>query len=230
MVCASNMNRSMDAHNLLKAEGLDVESYGVGTQGTLRDEKPIPPGHHQRGPFARSRAPGADSRGTPFPSPFPPSRAAVKIPGPSAREPNVYPFGTPYHEIYNELKSKDQALYERNGMLRLLERNLKVKLAPERWQENTTKFFDVVLTFDDVVFDKLMEDVRGREQKQMKSFLVVNLKVKDTPTGAGKASPLALQLCRKIQESEDWEDDIEEIVEDFSAETGRTPFYTVCFY
>ena len=43
-------------------------------------------------------------------------------------------------------------------------------------------------------------------------------------------SPLALQLCRKIQESEDWEDDIEEIVEDFSAETGRTPFYTVCFY
>ena len=47
---------------------------------------------------------------------------------------------------------------------------------------------------------------------------------------AGKASPLALQLCRKIQESEDWEDDIEEIVEDFSAETGRTPFYTVCFY
>ena len=64
IVCASNMNRSMDAHNLLKAEGLDVESYGVGTQGTLRDEKPIPPGHHQRGPFARSRAPGADSRGT----------------------------------------------------------------------------------------------------------------------------------------------------------------------
>ena len=208
MVCASNMNRSMDAHNLLKAEGLDVESYGVGTQGTLRDEKPNPPGHHQRGPFARSRAPGADSRGTPFPFPFPPSRAAVKIPGPSAREPNVYPFGTPYHEIYNELKFKDQALYERNGMLRLLERNLKVKLAPERWQENTTKFFDVVLTFDDVVFDKLMEDVRGREQKQMKSFLVVNLKVKDTPTEAGKASPLALQLCRKIQESEDWEDDI----------------------
>ena len=46
----------------------------------------------------------------------------------------------------------------------------------------------------------------------MKSFLVVNLKVKDTPTEAGKASPLALQLCRKIQESEDWEDDIEEIV------------------
>ena len=32
----------MDAHNLLKAEGLDVESYGVGTQGTLRDEKPNP--------------------------------------------------------------------------------------------------------------------------------------------------------------------------------------------
>ena len=58
MVCASNMNRSMDAHNLLKAEGLDVESYGVGTQGTLRDEKPIPPGHHQRLPLLARALPG----------------------------------------------------------------------------------------------------------------------------------------------------------------------------
>ena len=186
MVCASNMNRSMDAHNLLKSEGLDVESYGVGSQ--------------------------------------------VKIPGPSAREPNVYPFGTPYKEIYDELMSKDQALYERNGMLRLLDRNFRIKVAPERRQENTTKFFDVVITFDDVVFDKLMDDVQKREQKLMRSFLVINMKVKDTPTEAGKASPLALQLCKKIAECDDWEDDIEEIVEDFSAETGRKPFYTICFY
>ncbi|QDZ19272.1 subunit A of RNA polymerase II [Chloropicon primus] len=186
MVCASNMNRSMDAHNLLKEAGLEVDSYGVGSQ--------------------------------------------VKLPGPSAHEPNVYPFGTPYEVIYDDLRAKDRSLYERNGMLRLLERNVKVKLAPERWQENTTKFYDVVITFDDVVFDKLMDDVQKREQKLMKSFLVINMKVKDTPAEAGKASPLALQLCKKIDESEDWEDDIEEIVEDFSNETGRKPFYTVCFY
>lgn len=187
MVCASNMNRSMDAHNLFKSEGLEVESYGVGSQ--------------------------------------------VKIPGPSASEPNVYKFGTPYKAIYDELKSKDQALYERNGLLKLLDRNLKVKTAPERWQENHEKRFDVVITFDDVVFDKLLDDVQGREQELMKSFLVINMAVKDNPTEAAKASPLALQLCKKLQECEDdWEDDIEEIMEEFSNETGRKPFYTICFY
>eukprot|EP00212_Chloropicon_laureae_P008159 CAMPEP_0197489980 /NCGR_PEP_ID=MMETSP1311-20131121/4640_1 /TAXON_ID=464262 /ORGANISM="Genus nov. species nov., Strain RCC856" /LENGTH=190 /DNA_ID=CAMNT_0043034401 /DNA_START=69 /DNA_END=641 /DNA_ORIENTATION=- len=186
MVCASNMNRSMEAHNLLKNEGLDVESYGVGSR--------------------------------------------VKMPGPTAREPNVYPFGTPYATMYEDLKRKDEALYEKNGLLKMLERNVKVKTAPQSWQENTTVMFDVVLTFDDGVFDKLMDDVQQREQKLMKSFLVINMAVKDNPKEAGRAAPLALQLCRKIEECEDWEDDIEDIVEDFTNETGRKPFYTVCFY
>lgn len=187
MVCASNMNRSMEAHNLLKNSGLDVESYGVGSQ--------------------------------------------VKIPGRSANEPNVYNFGTPYKAIYDELMQSDTELYEKNGLLKMLERNVKVKLAPERWQDNTTKKFDVVITFDDGVFDKLMDDVQRREQTEMKSYLVINMAVKDTHTEAATAAPLALKLCEMISNSEDdWEDDIEEIMASFIAETGRTPFYTICFY
>ena len=171
---------------MIKSEGLEVESYGVGS--------------------------------------------SVKLPGPTAREPNVYPFGTPYQTIYDELKSKDEELYERNGLLKILSRNLKVKTAPERWQDNHTKQFDVVISFDDGVFDKLMDDIQKREQKQMKPFLVINMAVKDNPIEAGKASPQALQLCRKLEECDDWEDDIEDIIEDFSVETGRKPFYTICFH
>lgn len=66
MVCSSNQNRSMEAHALLKREGLDVASYGTGQH--------------------------------------------VKLPGPSAREPNVYDFGTPYKYMFEELRRKDPEL------------------------------------------------------------------------------------------------------------------------
>lgn len=67
MVCSSNQNRSMEAHFLLKRQGLDVASYGTGSH--------------------------------------------VKLPGPSAREPNVYDFGTPYKQMFDELRRKDPELY-----------------------------------------------------------------------------------------------------------------------
>lgn len=48
--------------------------------------------------------------------------------------------------------------YRRNGILPMLKRNLSVKLAPQRWQENAADgTFDVVLTFEEKVFDMVLE-------------------------------------------------------------------------
>lgn len=43
----------------------------------------------------------------------------VKLPGTSQREPNVYDFGTPYAEIYEDLRQKDEAFYSRKGLLQV---------------------------------------------------------------------------------------------------------------
>ncbi|XP_010471456.1 PREDICTED: RNA polymerase II subunit A C-terminal domain phosphatase SSU72-like [Camelina sativa] len=116
MVCSSNQNRSMEAHALLKRQGLDVASYGTGSH--------------------------------------------VKLPGPSLREPNVYDFGTPYKQMFDELRRKDPELYKRNGILQMLKRNLSVKLAPQRWQDNAGDgVFDVVMTFEEKVFDSVLEGI-----------------------------------------------------------------------
>lgn len=56
----------------------------------------------------------------------------IKIPGKSEREPNAYPFGTSYDFIYNDLKTKDQELYTKNGMLHIMERNRRIKVRKNR--------------------------------------------------------------------------------------------------
>jgi len=185
MVCASNMNRSMEAHNLLKNNSFAVGSYGVGQH--------------------------------------------VKLPGASAREPNVYEFGTPYKAIYEDLSSKNSELYTRNGLLKMLERNIGVKDHPERWQNNS-KVYDVVICFEERVFDTCVEDLQKREQKLCKSVLVVNLEVKDNHEEAANAAPQAMRLCQMLEDADDWEEEIEDILTQFEEETGRRPLYSICFY
>ncbi len=46
--------------------------------------------------------------------------------------------------------------YRQNGILNLVERNAKIKTAPERWQDQQN-VFDVVITFEEKVFDIVVE-------------------------------------------------------------------------
>lgn len=110
MVCGSNMNRSMEAHKVLSAHGLEVRC--------LAENMCIahsPPWVHQ-----------VESYGV---------GGHVKLPGPSADQPNVYEFGTPYEAIKADLEGKNPELYTRNGLLKMLARNINTKRAPERWQD-----------------------------------------------------------------------------------------------
>jgi RNA polymerase II subunit A C-terminal domain phosphatase SSU72 len=118
VVCSSNQNRSMEAHNIFSKKGLNVRSFGTGKE--------------------------------------------VKLPGFSASQPNVYEFGkTTYEQMYKDLQTRDKSFYTNNGILHMLERNKRIKLMPERFQECKDQF-DIIFTVEERIFDQLVEGILTR--------------------------------------------------------------------
>ena len=58
----------------------------------------------------------------------------------------------------------------------MLERNMRVKLAPERFQDDLAHF-DLILTFDQRVFDIVVEDLQTRDSGGSEPAHIVNLQV-----------------------------------------------------
>lgn len=158
----------------------------------------------------------------------------VKLPGASRDDPNVYPFDDiSYEDIASDLErqpSETVANYEERGMFDMLRRNAKIKPRPNRWQTHSDEeTFDVVVCFEERVFDLVVGDLREKG-KSARAALVVNLDVRDSHGESVAAAPKALRLCEALEASEDWECDVDDIMEAFEAAEGMRPLYTVCFY
>mmetsp|Transcript_7087 Transcript_7087/g.10159 ORF Transcript_7087/g.10159 Transcript_7087/m.10159 type:complete len:260 (+) Transcript_7087:68-847(+) len=125
----------------------------------------------------------------------------VRLPGRSAMEPRVFKFGTPYEEMYNSLAATpdDEAYFLRNGVLQLCRRGAAVKIAPQRWQDTSTSFIslhDVVIAFEERIFDAVVEDLQMREPTEdFQPIHVICLDTKDNPHEAKIQGRIALELC-----------------------------------
>eukprot|EP01104_Vermistella_antarctica_P012847 TRINITY_DN3791_c0_g1_i1.p1 TRINITY_DN3791_c0_g1~~TRINITY_DN3791_c0_g1_i1.p1 ORF type:complete len:225 (-),score=62.11 TRINITY_DN3791_c0_g1_i1:132-719(-) len=188
VVCASNNNRSMEAHKVLAKKGLNVRSYGISSK--------------------------------------------VKMPGPAANKPNVYDFGTPYEVMLRELEAKDPDLYRQNGVLHMLKRNKTIKLAPERFQDDEEHKFDIVITYEDRVFEALLEHMTSRGSDTFEPVHVVNLHVVDNHESAAIGALDTFTFLRMLQQAgiDEWEDNIEDVIEEFQKKEGKRLLHQVCFY
>lgn len=185
VVCSSNQNRSMEAHNILSKRGFSVRSFGTGTH--------------------------------------------VKLPGPAPDKPNVYDFKTTYDQMYNDLLRKDKELYTQNGILHMLDRNKRIKPRPERFQ-NCKDLFDLILTCEERVYDQVVEDLNSREQETCQPVHVINVDIQDNHEEATLGAFLICELCQCIQHTEDMENEIDELLQEFEEKSGRAFLHTVCFY
>jgi RNA polymerase II subunit A C-terminal domain phosphatase SSU72 len=152
----------------------------------------------------------------------------VKLPGPSANTPNVFDFGCPYESMYQELAAKDKALYTQNGVLHMLDRNRRLKPAPERFHDCFDKF-DVVFTCEERVYDQVVEELANRTPTDNTPVHVINFDIQDNHEEATIGSFLMLDLTNMLVQSEDIDNDIDEILQEFEHKSDRTLLHTIAF-
>ncbi len=128
-------------------------------------------------------------------------------------EPRIFKFGTPYADMYNSLAAtpEDATFFMRNGVLQLCQRGAAVKRAPQRWQDTPTpdvQQHDVVIAFEERIFDAVLEDLQLREPSaDLLPIHVICLDTKDNPQEAQLQGQVALELCwlleRECQNSDE---------------------------
>lgn len=166
VVCASNMNRSMQAHLAL--------SYAPAPRISLTD---------------RQHDFNVHSSGT---------GSAVRLPGKTIDTPNIFPFGTPYAQILANLTEHDQLSHASNGLKEMLDRNLQLKTAPERWHQSD-EIADVVITCEERCYDVVCEDLLARGGELNRPVHVINIEIKDNHQEAIIAGRALLELCTAVR-------------------------------
>ncbi|KAJ3122400.1 RNA polymerase II subunit A C-terminal domain phosphatase [Nowakowskiella sp. JEL0407] len=146
--------------------------------------------------------------------------SAVRLPGPSIDKPNIYQFGTPYEDMLQDLTKKDINLYTQNGLISMLQRNLKIKKAPEKFQESQTKDYDLIVTCEERCFDAVCEDILARRGSHTRPVHLINIEIIDNHESAKVGAKNILRLVQEIEKCTDLDQDIEGVMESFRKDSG----------
>jgi len=153
----------------------------------------------------------------------------VKLPGPAPDKPNIYDFSITYDAMYRDLMQKDYELYTQNGILHMLDRNRRIKSNPQRFQDSK-KRFDLVISCEERVYDQILEDFENREKNDEQAVHLINIDIQDNHEEATIGAFMICELVTMLFSSDDLDNEVDEILQDFEQKVDRTVLHTAQFY
>ncbi|XP_032692094.1 RNA polymerase II subunit A C-terminal domain phosphatase SSU72-like [Lontra canadensis] len=126
-------------------------------------------------------------------------------------------------------ENQHKELYTQDGILHILDRNKRIEPQPERFQ-NCRDLFDLILTCEESVYDRVLEDLNSREQETCQPVHIINVDIQDNHEEATLGAFPICELCQCIQHTEDVENEIHELLQEFQEKSGRAFLHKVCFY
>eukprot|EP00924_Labyrinthula_sp_SR-Ha-C_P008178 snap_masked-scaffold_11-processed-gene-5.44-mRNA-1 protein AED:0.04 eAED:0.04 QI:0/0/0/0.5/1/1/2/0/223 len=154
----------------------------------------------------------------------------IRLPNPGGRgaaNQSVFSFGTPYERIRHTILKipNSRTWFEEKGILNMLNRNIKLKDAPERFQDTSTEDvmkLDVVFCFETRVFDILLEDLESRKIENYDPIYIMNLDVRDAADEAEIGAKIVLEVCQELNKVKDnIEEHVFDIIEKFEQKYDR---------
>lgn len=111
----------------------------------------------------------------------------------------------------------------------MLDRNRRIKLAPERFQ-TCAEQFDVLLTCEERVYDQVIEFLENRESTSNVPVHVINVDIQDNHEEAVAGAFLISDLVSMLAKTSDLDNEIDEVCYNFETENNKNILHCIMFY
>jgi RNA polymerase II subunit A C-terminal domain phosphatase SSU72 len=111
----------------------------------------------------------------------------------------------------------------------MLDRNRRIKTAPEKFQVCTEQF-DVIITCEERVYDQVIDFLENRESVSNVPVHVINVDIQDNHEEAVAGAFLISDLCSLLAKTSDLDNEIDEACYTFETENNKNILHCIMFY
>jgi len=119
--------------------------------------------------------------------------------------------------------------YTQNGLLHMLDRNRRLKLAPERFQ-NCQEQFEVLITCEERVYDSVVEFFESKGSAANIPVHIINIDITDNHDEAVKGAFIISDLVTQLAKSSDLDNEIDDIIAMVEEHTDKNFLHCIMFY